>query len=82
MSEGEVEIDTLGLLCPLPVLRLRKRLLGLAPGTLVRCLADDPVALIDIPHFCAEAGHTHLSVEEDGGVQHHLIRRGEAPSDG
>lgn len=53
----EEEIDALGLLCPLPVLRLRKRLEALPKGAKVALLADDPAAFVDVPHFCAEAGH-------------------------
>jgi len=56
----DLEIDALGLLCPLPVLRLRKRIAGLPSGAVVRILADDPAAVIDIPHFCAESGHGFL----------------------
>lgn len=69
-------IDARDLLCPLPVLRARKRLLALPPGAVVAVLATDAMALIDLPHFCAEAGHDHLSVTEDDGLQRHLIRRG------
>lgn len=61
--EIDLEVDALGLLCPLPVLRLRKRMEGVAEGSHVRLLADDPAAQIDVPHFCAEAGHTFLGVE-------------------
>lgn len=50
-------LDARGLLCPLPVLKLRKRMAALAPGTTLRVLADDPAAVVDIPHYCAEAGH-------------------------
>ncbi len=53
----DAELDARGLLCPLPVLKARKRLGALAPGAVLRVLADDPAALVDIPHFCAEAGH-------------------------
>lgn len=76
MSDPTVCIDARGLLCPLPVLRARKRLLALPPGTVVEVLADDPMALVDLPHFCAEAGHAHLSVRDADGWQTHLIRRG------
>lgn len=55
--DNPLEIDALGLLCPLPVLRLRKRMQGAKPGTLIRLLADDPAAQIDVPHFCNESGH-------------------------
>jgi tRNA 2-thiouridine synthesizing protein A len=43
---------------------------------LLRLRASDPMAEIDIPHFCAESGHTLVSsVPEDGG-RIYLIRRG------
>lgn len=58
------DIDALGLLCPLPVLRLRKVLLASRPGAVIRILADDPVARIDIPHFCAEQGAELLHTED------------------
>ena len=63
------DIDALGLLCPLPVLRLRKVLLAARPGEVIRILADDPVARIDIPHFCAEQGVELLLTENmDQGI--------------
>lgn len=68
-------LDALGLLCPLPVLKARKRLLALPPGGVLRLLADDPAAVIDVPHFCAEAGHTLLSVEDCGRIRTYLIRK-------
>ncbi|WP_374636247.1 sulfurtransferase TusA family protein [Paracoccus sp. (in: a-proteobacteria)] len=57
-------IDARGLLCPLPVLRLRKRLLALPPGTRVTLIATDRAALIDVPHFCAESGHILIETRE------------------
>lgn len=71
-----IEVDAIGLLCPLPVLRARKVLIGMAPGAVLRLLADDPVAIVDIPHFCAEAGHSLLSVDELDQGQAYVIRRG------
>ncbi|MBW7921106.1 MAG: sulfurtransferase TusA family protein [Rubellimicrobium sp.] len=73
---GTVEVDARDLLCPLPVLRARKVLLGLPEGTLVRVLATDAMARIDLPHFCAQSGHTHLSLTDEDGAQVHVIRRG------
>lgn len=63
-SGAPVEIDATGLLCPLPVLRLRKAL-GAAPaGTRVRLLATDPASRIDVPHFCNETGHRLMEAGE------------------
>ncbi len=76
--EQALEIDARGLICPLPVLRLRKALLGLAPGQTVRMVASDPVAVIDVPHYCAEAGHELISSAAVEGGMAYLVRRGPA----
>jgi tRNA 2-thiouridine synthesizing protein A len=77
MDETAVEVDARGLLCPLPVLRARKRLLGLPPGALLRLVADDPAAVVDVPHFCAQAGHDLLSeTPGEGRARVWMIRRG------
>ncbi len=59
-------LDATGLLCPLPVLKLRKYLKSMQIGEIVLVLADDPAAAIDIPHFCTEAGHTLISYQATG----------------
>lgn len=70
------EIDATGLLCPLPVLKLRKGMRDLATGDKVQLICDDPAAAIDVPHFCAEAGHELISVEETGPRATYLLRKG------
>ncbi len=70
------DLDCEGLLCPLPVLRARKRLIGMAPGQVLRLRATDPMAAIDLPHFCTEAGHELLDTTKAQGATHYLIRRG------
>ena len=70
------ELDCGGLLCPLPVLRARKRLLAMEGGRVLRVQTTDRMALVDLPHFCAEAGHDYLEAGEEGEVAVHLIRRG------
>ena len=70
-----ITLDTKGLLCPLPVLKARKRLKALAPGDILEVHATDPAALIDIPHYCTESGNSLESTTEKGGVQIYLIRR-------
>ena len=76
-EQGEIVLDVMGQQCPLPVLRARKRLLRLEPGRLLRVFVTDPVARIDMPHFCAEAGHELLEVRDRGTWLEFLIRRGE-----
>lgn len=73
--EDEKTLDAVGLLCPLPVLKARKRLAALASGDVLTVLADDPAAVVDVPHFCAEAGHELLATDLDGAVQRYTIRK-------
>ena len=70
------EIDCEGLLCPLPVLRAAKVLRGMAEDQLLLVRSTDAMALIDLPHFCAQSGHHYLSASHFGAVTRHLIRRG------
>lgn len=61
------EIDATGLSCPMPVLRLQKALRDIASGGHIRLLASDPMAAIDVPHFCQEQGHRLIaSAAQDG----------------
>ena len=62
----KINLDATGLLCPLPVLKLRKHLKSIKIGDVVAVLADDPAAAIDIPHFCNETGHTLVSQKANG----------------
>jgi tRNA 2-thiouridine synthesizing protein A len=71
----DADLDARGLLCPLPVLKARKRLQALQSGQVLRMVADDPAAIIDVPHFCAEAGHELLSTQDVDDGQAYLIQK-------
>ncbi|MDA9186017.1 sulfurtransferase TusA family protein [Planktomarina sp.] len=60
------KLDALGLLCPLPVLKARKRLIAMADNALLQLVTDDPAAVIDVPHFCKESGNELLEQEKNG----------------
>lgn len=70
------DIDAIGLLCPLPVLKAQKRLAGMAEGAVLRLRASDPASWVDVPHFCANGSHALLSAEDTDGIKTYLIRRG------
>jgi tRNA 2-thiouridine synthesizing protein A len=71
----DAELDATGLLCPLPVLKARKRLKVLAKGQVLKMLADDPAAIVDVPHFCAEQGHELLSQATEGDAQVYFLQK-------
>ncbi len=75
ISDSDATLDAIGLLCPLPVLKARKRLKSMAAGEVLQVLADDPAALIDIPHFCTESGYEFLGQGTGDGHQIYQIRK-------
>lgn len=75
-SKYALTLDLRGLKCPLPVLKTRKALTSLAAGALVCVETTDPLAGIDIPHFCNEDGHAVIRREKTEGGHRFIIRRG------
>jgi tRNA 2-thiouridine synthesizing protein A len=57
-------VDARGHRCPAPTLRLRRALEGLQAGERATLLATDPMARIDVPHFCNETGHLLVDARE------------------
>ena len=55
-----IELDARGLLCPLPVLKLRKLIKSIEHKDKIKLITDDPAAIVDVPHFCNEQGHQIL----------------------
>lgn len=79
MADGATIYDLRGLNCPLPVLKARKRLSGMKAGTRIWLETTDPLAAIDIPAFCAEAGHVLVETVVAEGGHRFLVERGPAP---
>jgi tRNA 2-thiouridine synthesizing protein A len=74
-NHSENTLDLSGLLCPLPVLKARKRLEAMPAGAILKVIATDPMSAIDMPHFCNEQGHTLLEQAKDGEALIFRIRR-------
>jgi tRNA 2-thiouridine synthesizing protein A len=68
--------DLRGLNCPMPVLKIRKRLSEIASGETLVAQTTDPMAVIDIPHFCNQYGHTFISCEKIKDGHLFMIRNG------
>lgn len=66
--QDPIVVDARGHRCPVPTLRLQKALARAEPGRVVRLVADDPMARIDVPHFAAGHACLVLAVTDDAGV--------------
>jgi tRNA 2-thiouridine synthesizing protein A len=75
-GDTPVRLDLRGLKCPLPVLKSRRKLRDLESGALLEIQTSDPLASIDIPHFCNEDGHSLISAEKSDNGHRFVIRKG------
>ncbi len=70
-----LELDTSGLICPLPLLRLKRSLAGVKSGECLRVIATDPGAEQDFIAY-AESGNFILqSIEKTNGKLLFLIEK-------
>jgi tRNA 2-thiouridine synthesizing protein A len=67
-------IDARGLKCPLPVLKMEKRLAALPPGATLVVLATDPMAKIDIPLYCRQNGHEQTLTTEGEAMRFEIVK--------
>lgn len=76
-----VTIDTRGLSCPLPVLKVRKAMRSIEAGAPVQVLATDALAEQDFRAYCEASGCVFLSAGRlDGGVLSIVIQKGRDPA--
>jgi tRNA 2-thiouridine synthesizing protein A len=68
-------LDTKGLNCPLPILKVRKAIEKMQSGQVLQVLATDPGAKADFEAFCRQTGHELMESSSDDGVYTFLIKR-------
>ena len=73
MSETVMNLRVLK--CPLPALRVRKKLSGLKSGDLIIAECTDPLAAIDIPNLLRQTGDALEGKAEADGVLTFRIRK-------
>lgn len=73
-------LDLSGYRCPIPVIRLEAVLRRSPKGAQVTVFADDPIAAVDIPHFCREAGHKVERLDHGGDGCVFLVTRSDQPT--
>ncbi|CAM3734571.1 tRNA 2-thiouridine synthesizing protein A [Polynucleobacter brandtiae] len=71
MSDGiefDLEVDAVGMNCPLPILRTKKALATMQSGQILRIKATDAGAAHDFPAFAKQTGNELLSSTTEGDV--------------
>ncbi|MFI9416518.1 cysteine desulfurase/sulfurtransferase TusA family protein [Streptomyces werraensis] len=68
-------VDALGRRCPIPVIELAKVIGDVPVGGLVRVLADDEAARLDIPAWCEMRGQEYVGEQPAGRGASYVVRR-------
>jgi TusA-related sulfurtransferase len=74
--EADFTLDTVGLLCPAPIMKTAEKLLELEEGQTLEIISDDPGIEADLPAWCRSTGHTLIGIERRGNEFHALVRKG------
>ncbi len=69
------ELDARGLNCPLPILRCKKAINGMADGEVLKIVATDPGSVKDFEAFCKQTGNELLGTAEDGSEFTFFIKK-------
>lgn len=64
MHKFDQELDARGLVCPLPILKTKQSLAKMVSGQVLRIVATDPAAEIDLKVFSEQTGHQLLLMAE------------------
>jgi len=68
-------LDVKGLNCPMPLLKAKKALNELSPGSLLRVFATDPGSVKDFRVFSEQSGHKLLESCDDNGTYSYLLEK-------
>ena len=60
-------INTIGLRCPLPLLKVQKNINSLRKNCEALVITDDPMAAIDLKHFCLNNNYLLKEIKNNQG---------------
>jgi TusA-related sulfurtransferase len=61
----DVKLDTLGLFCPMPIIKTSKKIKEMAVGQILEVVSDDEGIKKDMPAWCDTTGHEFVGLEEE-----------------
>jgi len=71
----DLELDTRGLNCPLPILKAKKALAAMESGQVIKVLSTDTGSVRDFAAFAKQTGNELLSQTTEGSDFIHILNR-------
>ncbi|QRG67750.1 sulfurtransferase TusA family protein [Brevibacillus choshinensis] len=72
---ADITVDTKGMACPMPIVKAKKALDGLASGQTMEVLSTDKGSLNDFQAWVKQTKNELISHEEDNGVFKFLVKK-------
>ena len=75
--QADETLDTRGLTCPMPLLKIKKTLKSMKADQVLEILGDDPGSKNDIPDWSSKGGNEFLGMtDEDEGYTRYFVKKG------
>jgi tRNA 2-thiouridine synthesizing protein A len=68
-------LDAKGLMCPMPIVKLAKKMKDMKVGEVLELIADDVGSKEDVPAWCKRTGNQLVSQKEEGGAFYFYIKK-------
>lgn len=75
MTDFNTELDARGLNCPLPILRTKKSMNGMAVGEVLKVVATDPGSVKDMEAYARQTGNEIVGTAENTGEFTFFIKK-------
>ncbi len=73
--KADAILDTLGLYCPMPIVKTAKKIKDLKIGRVLEVISDDEGIKEDMPAWCRRTGNEFLRIEEGEGEYRVYVRK-------
>ncbi|MCU5303979.1 sulfurtransferase TusA family protein [Bacillus toyonensis] len=71
----DMSLDCKGLACPMPIVKTKKAMEGLASGQVIEIEATDKGSTVDIQSWANKIGHQYIGTKHEGAILMHYVRK-------
>ncbi|KMK76304.1 sulfurtransferase TusA family protein [Alkalihalobacillus pseudalcaliphilus] len=75
MIKSDITIDAKGLACPMPIVKTKKIMKEVNPGSVIEVQATDKGSTADLKAWSESTGHDYLGTVEEGDILKHYLRK-------
>ena len=73
--EKDETLDCRGLMCPMPIVKLARKIKEMQVEKVVELIADDPGSKEDVPAWTQRTGNELVEMRQEGSIFYFYIRK-------